>query len=309
MNTKTLPPRPTASMTSRPLGGMTAFFALWPLFFNDRSGIGTPNPEWQQTSIPAYSVLRSPQRDSTTILWPFFNYVDDREKKYREWDAPWPLIVFARGEGKTTTRIWPFLQPGAQRHPGKKVLSLADLQVQPGALRAAGSPARPAFAFSSTPTSRRRTRKRRRSGGGLSSCRSSPTTAISTGTAGCRSWLRWSRLFPPARASRATSPRSGRSGGPRRTRGPAPPANRCCGTCTGAKPRPTRKNARSCSAFSSINPVPKASRCGCFIFPWAGRAPGRTARQAPLRQRPSSREAPGEPYCEARWSGLSCWTN
>ena len=27
--------------------------------------------------------------------------------KYREWDAPWPLIVFARGEGKTTTRVWP----------------------------------------------------------------------------------------------------------------------------------------------------------------------------------------------------------
>ena len=34
--------------------------------------------------------------------------MDDREKKYREWDAPWPLIVFARGEGKTTTRVWPF---------------------------------------------------------------------------------------------------------------------------------------------------------------------------------------------------------
>ena len=41
-------------------------------------------------------------------LWPFFNYVDDRGKKYREWDAPWPLIVFARGEGKNTTRVWPF---------------------------------------------------------------------------------------------------------------------------------------------------------------------------------------------------------
>ena len=47
-------------------------------------------------------------RDSTTVIWPFFNYVDDREKKYREWDAPWPLVVFARGEGKTTTRVWPF---------------------------------------------------------------------------------------------------------------------------------------------------------------------------------------------------------
>jgi hypothetical protein len=102
------------------IGGHDAFFALWPLFFNDRRGIGTPNPEWQQTSIPAYSVLRSPQRDSTTILWPFFNYVDDREKKYREWDAPWPLIVFARGEGKTTTRIWPFYSRAANATQEKR---------------------------------------------------------------------------------------------------------------------------------------------------------------------------------------------
>jgi hypothetical protein len=90
------------------IGGHDHFFTLWPLFFNNRNGIGTANPQWQQASIPAYSFLRSPKRDSTTVLWPLFNYVDDREKKYREWDAPWPLIVFARGEGKTTTRVWPF---------------------------------------------------------------------------------------------------------------------------------------------------------------------------------------------------------
>ena len=88
-------------------GGHRSFFALWPLFFNTTSGIGTTNEQWQQASLPAYSLLRSPNRDSTTVIWPFFNYVDDREKKYHEWDAPWPLIVFARGEGKTTTRVWP----------------------------------------------------------------------------------------------------------------------------------------------------------------------------------------------------------
>jgi hypothetical protein len=90
------------------VGGHDSFFAVWPLFFENKEGIGTTNAEWQQTSIPAYSVLRSPLRDSTTVIWPFFNYVDDREKKYREWDAPWPFTVFARGAGKTTTRVWPF---------------------------------------------------------------------------------------------------------------------------------------------------------------------------------------------------------
>jgi hypothetical protein len=88
--------------------GHDKVFALWPLFFNDHTGIGTTNPAWEQSSIPAYSFLRSPMRDSTTVIWPFFNHIVDREKKYEEWDAPWPLIVFAHGEGKTTHRVWPF---------------------------------------------------------------------------------------------------------------------------------------------------------------------------------------------------------
>jgi hypothetical protein len=28
-------------------------------------------------------------------------------KKYREWEGPYPFVVFARGEGKTTTAFWP----------------------------------------------------------------------------------------------------------------------------------------------------------------------------------------------------------
>jgi len=89
-------------------GGYDSKFVLWPFYLNDKTGIGTTNPAWQQASLPAYSILRSPNRDSTTILWPFFSRVDDRENKYREWDLPWPVIVFARGEGKTTSRVLPF---------------------------------------------------------------------------------------------------------------------------------------------------------------------------------------------------------
>src|SRR5262249_25443180 len=32
---------------------------------------------------------------------------DDREKRYKEWQAPWPFIIFSRGEGKTANRIFP----------------------------------------------------------------------------------------------------------------------------------------------------------------------------------------------------------
>jgi hypothetical protein len=88
--------------------GHDKVFALWPIYFNQHTGLGTTNPVWEKGLLPAYSKTRSPQRDATTVLWPFFTRVDDREKKYREWDAPWPLVEMAHGEGKTTTRVWPF---------------------------------------------------------------------------------------------------------------------------------------------------------------------------------------------------------
>ena len=93
---------------TRTIGGHDKFFALWPFYFNETTGIGTENPEHQLAVLPLYASSRSPHRDSTTVLWPFFTWTDDREKKYREWDSPWPLVVFARGEGKTTTRLFPF---------------------------------------------------------------------------------------------------------------------------------------------------------------------------------------------------------
>jgi hypothetical protein len=90
------------------VGGHKKFFALWPIFFNQRLGLGTENPEHHQAFLPLYSYLRSPQRDSTTVLWPFgVTFTDDRAKKYRELGVPWPLFDFARGEGKTVNRMWP----------------------------------------------------------------------------------------------------------------------------------------------------------------------------------------------------------
>jgi len=88
--------------------GHDRFFLLWPFFFNERAGIGTTNLEKQYGVLPAFSVTRSPQRDATTVVWPLFSYVEDREQKYHEWDLPWLLVEFARGEGKYTSRVWPF---------------------------------------------------------------------------------------------------------------------------------------------------------------------------------------------------------
>lgn len=83
-------------------------FVLWPFYLYRHSGIGTDNPQDEHALLPFYSLVRSPHRDSTTVIWPLVTHVTDREKKYREWQTPWPLIVFARGEGKTTSRVFPF---------------------------------------------------------------------------------------------------------------------------------------------------------------------------------------------------------
>jgi len=92
--------------------GHDKWFALWPIYFQQRTEIGTTNATWRQGVLPAYAMLRSPARDSTTVLWPFFSRINDRERGYREWTAPWPLVEFARGPGLTMNRVIPFFSRG-----------------------------------------------------------------------------------------------------------------------------------------------------------------------------------------------------
>jgi len=82
-------------------------FVLFPLYFHQLSGLGSDNSAAETAVLPLFSLLRSPLRDSTTVIWPLFTHITDREKKYSEWQLPYPLIIFTRGEGKTTTRVWP----------------------------------------------------------------------------------------------------------------------------------------------------------------------------------------------------------
>jgi hypothetical protein len=89
------------------VGGHDKFFALWPFYFKNDVGIGTDDPEKSCGVLPFYAQTRSPLRDSTSALWPFFTWIDERGKKYHEWQGPWPFVIFTRGEGKTTSRVWP----------------------------------------------------------------------------------------------------------------------------------------------------------------------------------------------------------
>lgn len=88
-------------------GGHDHLFVLWPIHFRQNNGIGTDDPEKIRADLPLFYLQRSPQRDSTSVIWPLFMWINDRGQKYREWQMPWPIVIIARGEGKTTTRVFP----------------------------------------------------------------------------------------------------------------------------------------------------------------------------------------------------------
>ena len=82
-------------------------FALWPIWFNDRLGLGTTNAVTNRVFLPIYSLSRSPARDQSIYLFPFFSHTVDRENHFDEWGCPWPVIGWANGEGKHARRFWP----------------------------------------------------------------------------------------------------------------------------------------------------------------------------------------------------------
>ena len=91
------------------VGGREELSVMWPFFTDSRRDLGTDIPVHEQGFLPFYSFYRSDLRESTSYLWPLgLTHTIDREQKYEEWDAPWPFVEFAHGEGKTTRRIWPF---------------------------------------------------------------------------------------------------------------------------------------------------------------------------------------------------------
>jgi len=112
------------------VAGYERSFYLWPLCIIQDNRLGTNTteqisinakasmaghkttvvPEKFRASIPFFVYSRSPELDLTTVIWPFFSWIDAKEKKYHEWQGPWPFVIFARGEGKTTSRVFPLFQ-------------------------------------------------------------------------------------------------------------------------------------------------------------------------------------------------------
>ncbi len=83
-------------------------FVLWPFYFNNTLGIGSTNVQKQFILLPFYTSQVASNRVSKSYGFPLgYTHTIDYERKYEERDMPWPFIVFAHGEGKTTKRVWP----------------------------------------------------------------------------------------------------------------------------------------------------------------------------------------------------------
>lgn len=238
------------------VGGHDEFFALWPIYFHYNTGIGTDDPEKFRAVLPLYDYARSPLRDSTTVLWPFFSWVEDRGKQYHEWQGPWPFVIFADGAGKTTRRVWPLFSQSHDKFKESNsylwpVYTYRRTHSDPLDRR------RTRIAFTSSKTPLKKTLPPVSRNTGWMHYRFSLTFAISTGTIGCKFSRRLSRCCPATGGSNGTGRRCGRFGFPKIIRRPARAASHCFGIYTGTKARLRRKNARSCSVFFSINLIAK----------------------------------------------------
>ncbi|MCX7872769.1 MAG: hypothetical protein N2487_05740 [Verrucomicrobiae bacterium] len=94
-------------------------FALWPIYIESITGIGSTNQISQRIILPFFSYQESELRRSITAPWPIgLTITRDDEKKYNEFGFPWPFFVIARGEGKNITRFWPLF--GEASNPYKE---------------------------------------------------------------------------------------------------------------------------------------------------------------------------------------------
>ncbi len=88
-------------------GEYSKYFALWPIFFFEKTDLDTDNPRTFKAVFPLFVDSSSPEKDSTTFLWPFFSYTNDKKNNYKQWDMPWPIFHYGKGKEIESFRLFP----------------------------------------------------------------------------------------------------------------------------------------------------------------------------------------------------------
>ena len=82
---------------------------LWPFWMSEDLQQDSVNPISIRYSFPFYLYSETPVESRRTLFWPFFSYVDDRKKGYTEWNFPWPIFSYSRGDYQHGYRALPFI--------------------------------------------------------------------------------------------------------------------------------------------------------------------------------------------------------
>jgi len=82
-------------------------FFLWPIFHFEKRYLYTDDPTEINMAWPFYVSSTSSKRVSRSVIWPLFNYTHDEDDHYTQWDFPWPILQWAKGDEKSIFRIFP----------------------------------------------------------------------------------------------------------------------------------------------------------------------------------------------------------
>lgn len=93
-------------------------FVLWPLVTWQTDGIDEKAPVDTFFAFPFYGQIRGPDRDVTTVLFPFFKYEDEKYRGRWELRAPFPfLILGGSDDGRFRLDMWPLFGVKSRPEP------------------------------------------------------------------------------------------------------------------------------------------------------------------------------------------------
>lgn len=80
---------------------------MWPFYTRASEGLDEEVPTETLFVFPFYGRITGPRYTNTTLLWPFFRYEDDEQRKWWELRAPFPFLIVGGGEDRFRFDLWP----------------------------------------------------------------------------------------------------------------------------------------------------------------------------------------------------------
>lgn len=105
-------------------------YIFWPFIYKNLDQYEKPIPRLRKGFLPFFAYESSSRKEVKTYIWPFFNFIERRDKYYVEKQFPWPFFVQARGEDTYINRWAPFYTHSIRQGVDKKWLMWPMLKVK-----------------------------------------------------------------------------------------------------------------------------------------------------------------------------------